>query len=88
MRKAGHVTCMGEMGNAYRVLIRKPDVRRETGRFRHRWDDNNERDIKGIGSENVVQDCKQWWAHEPSSFHKRHGTRLTRRLLASQDFDP
>jgi hypothetical protein len=33
---------MGEMRNAYNILIVKPEGKRLLGRFRHRWDDNGE----------------------------------------------
>jgi hypothetical protein len=36
IRWAGHVTCMGEMRNAYKILVRKPQRRRLLGRPRHR----------------------------------------------------
>ena len=40
MRWAGHVACMGEEREAYRVLLGKPEGRRPLGRPRHRWVDN------------------------------------------------
>jgi len=33
----GHVAYMGEMGNVYRVLVRKHELNRSPGRSRHRW---------------------------------------------------
>jgi hypothetical protein len=33
---AGHVACMGEMRNAYIILVRKPEGKRPHGRSRHR----------------------------------------------------
>jgi hypothetical protein len=36
MRWVGHVTCMGEMRNAYIILVRKPEGKRS----RHRGEDN------------------------------------------------
>jgi len=34
----GHIACMGEMRNAYKILVRRP---KETfGRPRHGWEDN------------------------------------------------
>jgi hypothetical protein len=39
MRWAGHVACMGEKRNAYRVLVGKPGRMRPVGRPRHRWED-------------------------------------------------
>jgi hypothetical protein len=37
MRGAGHVTCMGKMRNAYKILFRKPEGERPFGGSRHRW---------------------------------------------------
>jgi hypothetical protein len=36
MRWAEHMVCMGEMRNAYNILIQKPDEKRPLGRPRHR----------------------------------------------------
>jgi hypothetical protein len=33
----GHVECMGEMIDAYKIMVRKPEQKRELGRPRHRW---------------------------------------------------
>jgi hypothetical protein len=35
MRFAGHVARIGEKGNAYRILMRKPEGKRPLGRPRH-----------------------------------------------------
>jgi hypothetical protein len=40
MKWAGHVARMGEKGNAYRLLVGKPEGRRPLGRPRHTWLDN------------------------------------------------
>jgi hypothetical protein len=40
MRWAGHVARMGEVKNAYRILVGKPEGKRPLGRPRHRWVDN------------------------------------------------
>jgi hypothetical protein len=40
MRWAGHVARMGERGNAYRLLVGKPEGERPLGRPRRRWVDN------------------------------------------------
>jgi hypothetical protein len=37
MRWAGHVACMGQGRNVYRVLVGKPEGRRRLGRLRRRW---------------------------------------------------
>jgi hypothetical protein len=40
MRWAGHVARMGEKRNAYRLLVGKPEGKRQLGRPRCRWVDN------------------------------------------------
>jgi hypothetical protein len=40
MRWAGHAARMGEKGNAYRLLVRKPEGKRPLGRIRCRGVDN------------------------------------------------
>jgi len=37
MRWAGHVACMGEIRDVYRVLVGKPEGKRSLGRPRRRW---------------------------------------------------
>jgi hypothetical protein len=49
MREAGHVERMGEPRNAYRILVGKPDRRRQLGRPRRRWVDNIKMDLREIG---------------------------------------
>jgi hypothetical protein len=44
---------MGEMRNAYKILVRKPEGRRARGRPRRRWEDNIRMDLKEIGWEGV-----------------------------------
>jgi hypothetical protein len=39
MRWAGHVACVREGRNVYRVLVRKPEGERPLGRPRRRWED-------------------------------------------------
>jgi hypothetical protein len=48
MRWAGHVTCIGEMRNAYEILVRKSEVKRPLGGPRHRWVDVK-MDLREIG---------------------------------------
>jgi hypothetical protein len=36
MRQMRHVANMGEMINAYKILVRKPEGKRQLGRHRHR----------------------------------------------------
>jgi len=40
MRWAGHVARMGEIRNAYKMLVGKPEGKRPFGRARHRWETN------------------------------------------------
>jgi hypothetical protein len=67
MRWAGHVAYMGEMGNAYKILIREPEGKRPLGRPRGRWEDNIRKDLREIRWESVdwihmAQDTDQWRA--------------------------
>jgi hypothetical protein len=48
MRWAGHVARMGEKGNAYRLLVGKPEGERPRGRPRRRWVDNIKMDLLDI----------------------------------------
>jgi hypothetical protein len=45
MRWAGHVACMGEKRNTYRLLVGKPEGKRPPGRPRRRWVDNIRMDV-------------------------------------------
>jgi hypothetical protein len=47
MRWAGHVAHMGEMRNAFKVLLRKPKGKRAVGKHNRRWDDNIKINLKG-----------------------------------------
>jgi hypothetical protein len=40
MRWTGHVTRMGEMKNAYKIFVGKPEWNRALGRLRGRWKDD------------------------------------------------
>jgi hypothetical protein len=50
---AGHVAHMGEMRNAYKILVRKPEGKRLLKRPRLRWDGNVTLDLGEIGWEGV-----------------------------------
>jgi len=41
MGYAGHVARMGEMRNAYEILVIKPEWKRPVGRSRLRWEVNS-----------------------------------------------
>jgi hypothetical protein len=49
MRCVGHVACMGEERNVYRVLMGKPEGKRPVGRPRHRWEDGIRMDLRDTG---------------------------------------
>ena len=48
LRWAGHVACMEESRNAYRVLVGKPESKRPLGRPRRRWEDNIKMDLRVV----------------------------------------
>jgi hypothetical protein len=50
---ARHVADMGEMRNAYNILVGKPEGKRPLGRPRHRWEYNNRMYLREIGWEGV-----------------------------------
>jgi hypothetical protein len=67
MRWAGHVACMEEERNVYKVLMGKPEGKRPLGRARHRWEDGIRMDLREIGLGSVdwiqlAQDRDRWWA--------------------------
>ena len=49
MRWAGHVVHMGEERGVYRVLVGKPEGKRQLGRPRRRWVDNIRMDLQKVG---------------------------------------
>jgi len=53
MRWAGHVACMGERRDAYRVMVGKPVGKIPLGRPRHRWEDNIKTDLQEVGCEGM-----------------------------------
>ena len=48
IRWAGHVARMGERRGVYRVLVGKPEGKRQLGRPRHRWEDNIKMDLQEV----------------------------------------
>jgi hypothetical protein len=46
MERPGHVSCIEEMRNAYKILVRNPEEKSLFGRRKHRW---------GILSRSIVE---------------------------------
>ena len=62
---AGHVARIGEEKGAYRVLVGKPEGKRQLGRLRRRWVDNIRMDLQEVGGGYVdwiglAQDRDSW----------------------------
>jgi hypothetical protein len=53
MRWAGHVASMGELKNAYKILVRIPEGKIPCVRARHRWEDNFRMNFRETGMEVV-----------------------------------
>jgi len=51
MRYTGHVAGMGDRRVAYRVLVGKPEGKRQFGRPRCRWEDNINMDLQEVRRE-------------------------------------
>jgi hypothetical protein len=65
MRWACSVMRIGEKRNAYKILVGRPEGKRQLGRPRRRWDDNIKMDHKEIELEcvdliNRFQDRERW----------------------------
>jgi hypothetical protein len=65
MMWVGHVACMEEESNVYRVLMGKPEGKRPLRRPRHRWEDGIRMDLREIGWRSVdwiqlAQDRDRW----------------------------
>jgi hypothetical protein len=63
----GSCTADGEKRGVYRVLERRPEVRRPLGRPRHRWEDNIRMDLQEVGCGGwdwigLAQDRDRWRA--------------------------
>jgi len=56
MEWAGYVACVREKINAYRVLVRKHEGKRQSGRRKFRWQGNIRIYIKEIGCEACVRE--------------------------------
>ena len=55
MRWAGHVARMGEGRGVHRVLMGKPEGKRQLGRPRRRWENNIKMDLQEVGG-----GCEDW----------------------------
>ena len=53
MRWVRHAARMGERRGVHRVLVGKPEGKRQLGRLRHRWEDNIKMDLQEVGSGGV-----------------------------------
>jgi hypothetical protein len=67
MRWVGHVARMGEVRGAYKILVGRPEGRRQLGRPRRRWEDNIKTNLREIGFGDVdwihwAQDRDRWRA--------------------------
>jgi hypothetical protein len=87
MRCAGHVACMGEGTNVYRVLVEKPEGKRSFERPRRRWEDGIKIDIREISWVDVkwirlAQDRDRWRAVVNAVMNLR--VLVPRSLLVSQ----
>ena len=65
LRWAGHVARMGEERGVYRVLVGKPEGKRQLGRPRRKWVDNIRMDLQEVGCGHVdwiglAQDRDRW----------------------------
>jgi hypothetical protein len=76
MKWAGHVASMGEGRGVYRVLVRRPEGKRSSGRPRRRWEDNIKMDLREIGIDGtnwiqLAQDRVQWRAYVNTAMNLR-----------------
>jgi hypothetical protein len=53
MRWVKHTEHKGEMKSVYKILVRRPEMKRPCGRPRHRWDYNTRMAVREIGWEFV-----------------------------------
>ena len=76
MRYAGHVARMGEKRGVYRVLVGKPEGKRQLGRPRRRWEDNIKVDLQTLGCGgldwiDLAQDRDRWRAFVTTAMNLR-----------------
>ena len=67
MRWVWHVACMGERRGVYRVLVRKPEGKRQLGKPRRRWEENIKLNLQEVGRGSMdwielAQDRERWRA--------------------------
>jgi len=67
MRWARNVARVGDRRGVYRVLMGKPEGKRQLGRHRRRWEDNIKMDLQEVGCGRmdwieVAQDRDRWRA--------------------------
>jgi hypothetical protein len=53
MRCVGYVELMGEESKVYKVLVGRPEGKRQLRRLRHRWEDGIKMDLREIGWEGI-----------------------------------
>jgi hypothetical protein len=73
-----HVFCFTVIanGNAYRILVRKPEGKRPLGRLRRRWVDNIKMYLRetgegGMDRIDLAQDRDQWRALQNTVMNRR-----------------
>jgi hypothetical protein len=59
---------MGEVREVHRVLVGKPEGKKQLGRARRRWEDNIKMDVQEVGGGrgdwlDLAQDTDGWRAH-------------------------
>ena len=67
IRWTENVARMGERRGVYRVLVGKPEGKRQLRRPRRRWEDNIHMDLQEVGCGcmdwiELAQDRNRWWA--------------------------
>jgi hypothetical protein len=65
LRWVGHIEDMGDMKNAYKILVGKPEGKRPLGTPRRRWEGNIKMDHRKIGLKGsdwicLAQDRNRW----------------------------
>ncbi|KAJ4449920.1 hypothetical protein ANN_01327 [Periplaneta americana] len=89
LRWAGHVTCMGESRNAYRVLFGRPEGKRPLGKPKRMWEDNIKMDLREVGYDgrdwiNLAQDRDQWRAYVRAAMNLRRRNFKTVNVIESE----